>query len=142
MDSLNSPLQCPQLPMAVSRVGWILSALIVGVFVCTVAAAQSDQPGEYEVKAAFLFNFTKFVEWPENAFVDPHAPIVIGIIGDDPFGESLVRIVAGQKAQAAASKSLSTAVVRTCAVVRFFSSAPPNASTERRSWPAFRKPVS
>ena len=99
MDSLNSPLQCPQLPIGVSRVGWILSALIVGAFVCTIAAAQSDQPGEYDVKAAFLFNFTKFVEWPENAFVDPQAPIVIGVIGDDPFGESLVRIVAGQKAQ-------------------------------------------
>jgi len=68
MDSLNSPLQCPQLPTAVSSVGCILSALIVGVFVCTVAVAQSDQPSEYEVKAAFLFNFTKFVEWPENAF--------------------------------------------------------------------------
>src|ERR1700730_6271018 len=99
MDSLNSPLQCPQLPMAVSRVGWILSALMVGAFVCAIAAAQSDQPGEYDVKAAFLFNFTKFVEWPENAFVDSHAPIVIGVIGDDPFGESLVSIVAGQKAQ-------------------------------------------
>jgi uncharacterized protein DUF4154 len=80
-------------------VGWILSALIVGVFVCAIAAAQSDQPGEYDVKAAFLFNFTKFVEWPENAFVDSNAPIVIGVIGEDPFGESLVRIVAGQKAQ-------------------------------------------
>jgi uncharacterized protein DUF4154 len=61
--------------------------------------AQSDQPSEYEVKAAFLFNFTKFVEWPDGSFNDPHAPIVIGIIGDDPFGESLIRIVGGQKAQ-------------------------------------------
>jgi hypothetical protein len=51
------------------------------------------------VKAAFLFNFTKFVEWPEKAFNGPQAPIVIGIIGDDPFGDSLMRIVAGQKAQ-------------------------------------------
>src|ERR1700732_1429930 len=99
MDSLNSPLQCPQLPMPLSRVGWILSALMVGAFVCTIAAAQSDQPGEYDVKAAFLFNFTKFVEWPEGSFGDPAAPIVIGIIGDEPFGDSLLRIVAGQKAQ-------------------------------------------
>lgn len=82
-----------------SRAGWILFALIAGAFVCAFAVAQSDQPSEYEVKAAFLFNFTKFVEWPENAFLDPHAPIVIGVIGEDPFGESLVRIVAGQKAQ-------------------------------------------
>ena len=97
IDSLNSPLQCLQLPL--SRVGWTLIALIAGVFVWTVAAAQSDQPSEYEVKAAFLFNFTKFVEWPENAFTNPRAPIVIGVIGDDPFGESLVHIVEGQQAQ-------------------------------------------
>ncbi|OLC94498.1 MAG: hypothetical protein AUH86_14365, partial [Acidobacteria bacterium 13_1_40CM_4_58_4] len=50
-------------------------------------------------KAAFLFNFTKFVEWPDRSFEDAHAPIVIGIIGDDPFGDSLLRIVAGQKVQ-------------------------------------------
>ena len=78
--------------------GWLVAASLAGLFIYSAASAQSD-PSEYQVKAAFLFNFTKFVEWPENAFVDPHAPIVIGVIGDDPFGESLVSIVAGQKAQ-------------------------------------------
>jgi hypothetical protein len=63
------------------------------------AAAQANQPSEYEVKAAFLFNFTKFVEWPDSSFRDAQAPLVIGIVGDDPFGDSLPRIVAGQKAQ-------------------------------------------
>ena len=46
-----------------------------------------------------MFNFTKFVEWPEGSFNDPAAPIVIGIIGDDPFGDSLMRIVAEQTVQ-------------------------------------------
>jgi YfiR/HmsC-like len=78
---------------------WLLMPVMVGVLFCAIAAAQSDQPSEYEVKAAFLFNFTKFVEWPENVFVDRHAPIVIGVIGEDPFGESLVSIVTGQKVQ-------------------------------------------
>jgi hypothetical protein len=74
-------------------------ALAASVLFCAIGAAQSDQPSEYEVKAAFLFNFTKFVEWPDGSFDDSHSPIVIGIIGDDPFGDSLTRIVAGQKAQ-------------------------------------------
>jgi hypothetical protein len=79
--------------------GWLQVALAAGVLFCAGAKAQSDQPSEYEVKAAFLFNFTKFVEWPDASFADPHAPIAIGIIGEDPFGDSLMRIVAGQKAQ-------------------------------------------
>jgi hypothetical protein len=60
------------------------------------AAAQSAESTEYAVKAAFLFNFTKFVEWPENAFSDIHAPIILGIVGDDPFDGDLVQIVNGQ----------------------------------------------
>jgi hypothetical protein len=93
------PSRCWQLSFPRRTVGWILLALASGGFFRAVAADQSDQPSEYEVKAAFLFNFTKFVEWPESAFEDSHSAIVIGIIGEDPFGDSLTRIVAGQKAQ-------------------------------------------
>jgi hypothetical protein len=83
---------------ALPSAGWAL--LIVGTLsFYAVVAAQSDQPSEHVVKAAFLFNFTKFVEWPDASFSDPHAPIVIGIVGDDPFGDSLARIISGQKAQ-------------------------------------------
>jgi hypothetical protein len=84
---------------ALRTAGGFLPALAAGVLFCAIGAAQSDQPSEYEVKAAFLFNFTKFVEWPDGSFEDAHAPIVIGIIGDDPFGDGLIRIVAGQKVQ-------------------------------------------
>jgi hypothetical protein len=52
---------------------------------------------EYEIKAAFLFNFGQFVRWPEEAFSDPLAPFVIGVLGDDPFGETLDRMVAGEQ---------------------------------------------
>jgi len=48
---------------------------------------------EYEVKAAFLNDFAQFVEWPTDAFVDVQSPIVIGILGNDPFGDSLAEIV-------------------------------------------------
>jgi hypothetical protein len=52
---------------------------------------------EYNIKAVFLYNFTKFVEWPSNAFSNAEAPFVIGILGDDPFGPSLNEAVAGEK---------------------------------------------
>jgi hypothetical protein len=58
-------------------------------------AAQTTK--EYEVKAAFLYNFVQFVEWPTDAFVDAQSPIVIGILGDDPFDASLDEIVRDEK---------------------------------------------
>jgi len=60
------------------------------------AAAQSEPPTEYQIKAAFLYNFAKFVEWPTDAFADPRAPIVVGIVGEDPFGSVLDKIVLGK----------------------------------------------
>jgi len=54
--------------------------------------------GEYDVKAAFLYNVAKFVEWPPEAFASPEDPIVIGIAGVDPFGPDLDRAVAGRTA--------------------------------------------
>ena len=53
-----------------------------------------DGPLEYEVKAAFLLNFTKFVEWPASAFAAADSPIAICVWGNDPFGKMLDRIVA------------------------------------------------
>jgi hypothetical protein len=84
-----------------ARTAGLVAACLAGLLVCGIASAQSEpsEPSEYQVKAAFLFNFTKFVEWPEGSFEDPQAPIVVGIIGDDPFGDDLERIIAGQKVQ-------------------------------------------
>jgi hypothetical protein len=58
--------------------------------------AQEVQPSEYQLKAAFLFNFAKFVEWPEEAFSEPKAPIIIGVLGENPFGEQLEQTVRGK----------------------------------------------
>jgi hypothetical protein len=44
---------------------------------------------EYQVKAAYLYNFAKFVEWPESSFRDSSSPIKICVLGRDPFGKSL-----------------------------------------------------
>ena len=52
--------------------------------------AETDKgSSEYELKAAFLYNFAKFVEWPAGTFPDETAPIVVGVVGDDPFNGSL-----------------------------------------------------
>lgn len=51
---------------------------------------------EYQLKAIFLFNFTQFVEWPSQAFDDAGSPLVIGILGADPFGTYLDDTVRGE----------------------------------------------
>jgi YfiR/HmsC-like len=51
---------------------------------------------EYEVKAAFLLNFTKFIAWPPDAFADVHSPLAICVLGDDPFGNALDEMVKGE----------------------------------------------
>jgi hypothetical protein len=55
--------------------------------------AQEFQPSEYQLKSAFLFNFAKFVEWPPEAFAKGRSPIVIGILGENPFGGDLERTI-------------------------------------------------
>jgi len=66
--------------------------LLLSIFsVCRAAGPAVD---EYRVKALFLVNFARFVEWPADA---PQDPIVIGIIGQDPFGRWLDDAVRGTK---------------------------------------------
>ena len=51
---------------------------------------------EYQVKAAYLFNFGQFVEWPAQAYDSPNAPFAICVVGEDPFGKILDEAVAGE----------------------------------------------
>lgn len=68
------------------------------VFVQLAWSAHAEIPKEYQVKAAFLFNFTQFVGWPTNAFSGTDAPFTIGVLGDNPFGDFLKETVRGEKA--------------------------------------------
>jgi hypothetical protein len=74
------------------RINTVLFGVLmaVGPVVTGTQEAPADPPSvkEYQVKAAFLYNFAKFIEWPDSAFADEHAPICIGIVGHDPFGEA------------------------------------------------------
>jgi hypothetical protein len=62
-----------------------------------MAASEPAVSKEYQVKAAFLYNFTKFVEWPAERFVTAESPIVIGVLGANPFGGELEKIVWDRK---------------------------------------------
>jgi hypothetical protein len=57
---------------------------------------QIETSREYQLKAAFLYNFTQFVEWPEGSLPED-TPFVIGILGKDPFGNYLDELVDGEK---------------------------------------------
>jgi hypothetical protein len=60
--------------------------------------AESHQTAkEYQVKAVFLYNFVQFVQWPPEAFPDPKSPLVVGILGPDPFKAYLDEVVKGEK---------------------------------------------
>lgn len=51
---------------------------------------------EHQVKAVYLFNFGQFVEWPANVYPTATAPFVIGIVGDEPLGDTLESVVRGE----------------------------------------------
>lgn len=65
---------------------------------CFAASGSATEPvsKEYQLKAAFLYNFTKFVEWPTNRLVVKDEPIVIGVLGNNPFGKELAKAVEGR----------------------------------------------
>ena len=72
--------------------------LITAVLVCcTLMSMQTSVAPEYQVKAVFLFNFTEFVEWPSESFAYNQAPFIIGVLGDNPFGSYLEKVVSGEK---------------------------------------------
>jgi hypothetical protein len=79
---------------------------VVACLVVLLLAAQTDPGGfrvwadephtEFQVKAAYLFNFLKFVEWPEEPGNDPHGAWVVGFVGDSPIGDELAHLVEGK----------------------------------------------
>jgi hypothetical protein len=82
------------------RVG--LLVVTICLLLATALGSRADggdtsESSEYLIKAGFIYNFAKLVEWPANAFPQPDSPIVIGILGNDPFGTTLDRIVADKK---------------------------------------------
>jgi hypothetical protein len=75
---------------------WWLALLGVALSLCHSTAGEDRAVSEYQVKSAFIYNFTKFVDWPDNAFATTNAPLVIGIVGEDFFGKNLDAVVANE----------------------------------------------
>jgi hypothetical protein len=81
------------------------------------AAADTRVPAadEWQIKSAFIYNFTKFVEWPQTALGAPSQPIVIGVLGDKALVQRLAAVVAGRNVN---GRTLEVRPVRTAAEAR------------------------
>jgi len=73
------------------RIPRLLTVLLMGIWIVFIPfkGRCSDEDKEYLVKAAFLYNFAKFVHWPETAFRSPEEPVVLCILGSNFFGNAL-----------------------------------------------------
>jgi len=77
-----------RLTRRVLRRSLILLPLLASLSGIASLRAEAQTPNEYRVKAAFILNFTKFIDWPSDGYGDG-GTLIIGIVGDDPFGGSL-----------------------------------------------------
>lgn len=82
---------------ALARGVSLLLAFFLATFAFRAGAVAAPPAPEYQLKAVFLYNFAQFVNWPPEAFERTDAPLVIGIVGDDPFGSFLDDLVRGEK---------------------------------------------
>ncbi len=78
-----------------NRKAQFIVGLVMILIFCTAVSgasttyAQQSIYREYDIKAAYLFNFAKFVEWPSAVFADTSSPLILCILGKDPFNASL-----------------------------------------------------
>jgi hypothetical protein len=85
------------LPMMVYKLSTLLlMGALCSAVLSVPAGAQNDAPNEYQVKAAFLFNFAKFVDWPADTYPNAQWPFSICILGEDPFGAIFDSTLAGK----------------------------------------------
>ena len=82
--------------MTVRRLIIFMVMMMLGQASCALAQ-DSEASSEYLIKAGYIYNFAKLVEWPATAFAQPDSPIVIGIIGNDPFGPIIDKVLEGKK---------------------------------------------
>lgn len=78
-----------------SLIKYITFSVILAITVHQHSQVQVSR--EYQLKAAFLFNFCQFVNWPAEAFPAADAPLVIGVLGTNPFGTYLEETVSGER---------------------------------------------
>jgi hypothetical protein len=80
------PILCVRVIIEKMKIrAYILIVLVPALLAGTQVRADSTSSREYQVKAAFLYNFIMFVDWPQGKITDSNEPLVISIIGKDPF---------------------------------------------------------
>jgi len=68
----------------------LISIAVFGVLVnVPIAYSESGVSREYKIKAAFIYKFTKFIEWTPESFSNDRDPIILAVIGRDPFGKAI-----------------------------------------------------
>ena len=83
-------------PRSARAGGWLVLAGFFCLGQLVARGAEEPVSKEYQLKAAYLYNFTKFVEWPAPRFADELSPLIIGVLGRNPFGDELDKIVRGR----------------------------------------------
>ena len=74
-----------------------VALLCAGIWIAATHTMHAQEaPTEYQVKAAYLFNFLKFVDWPDDLSTNVNARWVIGVVGENPFGDELAQAVSGK----------------------------------------------
>lgn len=78
-----------------------MSRILSIIIICLglQATAYSQKINEFEIKAVFIYNFTQFVQWPEESFQSTEDNFVIGVLGENVFGRSLEEAVSGERYQ-------------------------------------------
>ncbi len=79
--------------------GLILCLLLQALLFNPPHVSAQETLSDYRIKAAYLLNFLRFIQWPDDAFSDPKASVVIGIVGEDPFGNQLPQVILGKTVQ-------------------------------------------
>jgi hypothetical protein len=110
-----------QMVRARAKFAAALFILLFSVQIPAVPEAQAqDALREYQVKAAYLFNFLKFVDWPGQSSGDAPGPWLICVVGENPFGSDLAQVISGKSAQGhelQVKDSLATADLHACHIL-------------------------
>lgn len=82
--------------MRMARRGWCVAGIVGACLLPRSATAAEGPPTEARVKAAFVFNFARFVEWPRGAFADRREPFIVGVLGRTPLTEAIEESLPGK----------------------------------------------
>src|SRR6266545_4990224 len=78
------------------RIWWLPLGIAVLLWFLAQSASNAQTASEYQVKAAYVYNFAKFIEWPAKDFANPTATLQLCVLNDPSFGLELNRIVKGK----------------------------------------------